>query len=34
MKGFVDFVKTTLIGGLLFLVPVFVLILVIGQAIQ
>ncbi len=34
MKGLVDFVKTTIIGGLLFLVPLLIVILVIKQAIQ
>ena len=34
MKGLIDFVKTTIIGGLLFLVPALILILVIKQAIQ
>jgi len=33
MKGLVDFVKTTIIGGLLFLVPALILILVIKHAI-
>ena len=34
MKGLVDFVKTTIIGGLLFLVPALILILVIKHAIE
>jgi uncharacterized membrane protein len=33
MKGLVDFVKATIIGGLIFLVPVLILILVIKHAI-
>jgi len=33
MKGLVDFVKTTIIGGLLFLIPALIVILVIKHAI-
>lgn len=34
MKGLVDFFKTTIIGGLLFLVPALILIVVIKHAIE
>ena len=34
MKGLVDFVKTTMIGGLLFLVPALILVLVIKSAFE
>lgn len=34
MKGLVDFVKTTIIGGLLFLVPALILVLVIKSAFE
>ncbi|MGE0823358.1 MAG: DUF502 domain-containing protein [Candidatus Binatia bacterium] len=34
MKGIFTFVKTTIVGGLVFLVPVVVLVIVIGKALQ
>jgi len=34
MKGLVDFVKTTIVGGLIFLVPALILIVVMKNAIE
>ncbi len=34
MKSFLRFIKTTIIGGVIFLIPVIILITVIGKAIQ
>src|SRR2546422_6078935 len=33
MKGFLHFLRTTLVGGILFLVPIVVLIIVLGKAL-
>src|SRR2546422_11318885 len=33
MKGFLHFLRTTLVGGILFLVPIVVLMIVLGKAL-
>src|SRR2546429_8919620 len=34
MKGFLHFLRTTLVGGILFLVPIVVLMIVLGKALD